>query len=140
MEMKTILAFRVAPQKLGKLRFCAMKLGMRVVEVPAADFGQTLGALCGLSERQEGAPVPESDLGGEMLYFAFSELPLVDRFLTTMKQMRVPPVQLKGVMTETNLTWTPAALYRELHGEHQAMTGHGAPIHAAQQEESTDAD
>ena len=101
MESKLILAFHVAPQKLGKIRFCAMKMA----------------------------------IGGEMLYFAFPELPLVDRFLTTMKQMRVPPVRLKGVMTETNLGWTPVALYQELTREHQAMTGNGAPIHAAKQEE-----
>ena len=52
-----------------------------------------------------------------------------------MKQMRVPPVRLKGVMTETNLAWTPAQLYQELAREHQAMAGHGASIHAAKQEE-----
>lgn len=134
MEMRTILAFHVSPQKLGKIRFCAMKQGMRVVEVQQTEFGQTLGALCGLSLRQEDAAAPENAVGGEMLYFAFSELPLVDRFLTTMKQMRVPPVRLKGVMTETNLTWTPTELYQELSSEHHAMTGHGAPVHAAKQE------
>ena len=47
MESKLILAFHVAPQKLGKIRFCAMKMGMRVMDVPLADCGQTLGALCG---------------------------------------------------------------------------------------------
>lgn len=135
MESKLILAFHVAPQKLGKIRFCAMKMGMRVVDVPMADCGQTLGALCGRAERQADATAPEETIGGEMLYFAFPELPLVDRFLTTMKQMRVPPVRLKGVMTETNLGWTPVALYQELTREHQAMTGNGAPIHAAKQEE-----
>ncbi len=135
MESKLILAFHVAPQKLGKIRFCAMKMGMRVMDVPLADCGQTLGALCGKAERQTDAAAPENAVGSEMLYFAFSELPLVERFLTTMKQMRGPPVRLKGVMTETNLAWTPAQLYEELTREHQAMAGHGAPIHAAKQEE-----
>lgn len=135
MESKLILAFHVAPQKLGKIRFCAMKMGMRVMDVPLADCGQTLGALCGKAERQTDAAAPENAVGSEMLYFAFSELPLVERFLTTMKQMRVPPVRLKGIMTETNLAWTPAQLYQELTREHQAMAGHGASIHAAKQEE-----
>ena len=112
-----------------------MKMGMRVMDVPLADCGQTLGALCGKAERQADAAAQENAVGGEMLYFAFSELPLVERFLTTMKQMRVPPVRLKGVMTETNLAWTPTQLYQELTREHQAMAGHGAPIHAAKQEE-----
>ena len=123
MESKLILAFHVAPQKLGKIRFCAMKMGMRVMDVPLADCGQTLGALCGKAERQTDAAAPENAVGSEMLYFAFSELPLVERFLTTMKQMRVP------------LAWPPAQLYEELTREHQAMAGHGAPIHAAKQEE-----
>ena len=89
----------------------------------------------GKAERQTDAAAQENAVGSEMLYFAFSELSLVERFLTTMKQMRVPPVRLKGVMTETNLAWTPAQLYQELMREHQAMAGHGAPIHAAKQEE-----
>ena len=122
MASKLILAFHVAPQKLGKIRFCAMKMGMRVMDVPLADCGQTLGALCGKAERQTDAAALENAVGGEMLYFA-------------LKQMRVPPVRLKGVMTETNLAWTPTQLYQELTREHQAMAGHGAPIHAAKQEE-----
>lgn len=96
MESKLILAFHVAPQKLGKIRFCAMKMGMRVMDVPLADCGQTLGALCGKAERQTDAAALENAVGGEMLYFAFSELPLVERFLTTMKQMRVPPGAAQG--------------------------------------------
>lgn len=57
-----------------------MKMGMRVMDVPMADCGQTLGALCGKAERQTDAAAPEDAISGEMLYFAFSELPLVDRF------------------------------------------------------------
>ena len=77
MESKLILAFHVAPQKLGKIRFCAMKMGMRVMDVPLADCGQTLGALCGKAERQTDAAALENAVGSEMLYFAFSELLLV---------------------------------------------------------------
>lgn len=65
MENKLILAFHVAPQKLGKIRFCAMKMGMRVMDVPLADCGQTLGALCGKAERQTDAAAPENAVGGE---------------------------------------------------------------------------
>ena len=105
------------------------------MDEPVAYSRRTLGGLCGKAERQADAAAPEDAIGGEMLYFAFSELPLVERLLTTMKQMRVPPVRLKGVMTETNLAWTPAQLYQELTREHQAMAVHGASIHAAKQEE-----
>lgn len=135
MESKLILAFHVAPQKLGKIRFCAMKMGMRVMDVPLADCGQTLGALCGKAERQADAAAPgecrrqRNALLRVLGTAAGGTLPDDDEANAR------PPVRLKGVMTETNLAWTPAQLYEELTREHQAMAGHGAPIHAAKQEE-----
>lgn len=105
------------------------------MDVPLAALRADAGALCGKAERQTDAPRWRMLSAAKCSTSRSSELPLVERFLTTMKQMRVPPVRLKGVMTETNLAWTPAQLYQELTREHQAMAGHGAPIHAAKQEE-----
>lgn len=126
MENKTILAFQLSSERLSKLRFCCMKLGMRVQVVPPEDYQQPLSALCGRSERVEGSSPVEEVPMGEMVYFAFRDLTAVNRVLTTMKQMRMPPFRLKGVMTDTNLTWTPAQLYQELMQEHQALQQGGA--------------
>lgn len=134
METKTILAFNLSGERLSKLRFCCMKLGMRVQAVPPEKFGQTLAALCGLAEETATMEPVEATISGEMVYFAFRDLTAVNRVLTTMKQLRMPPFRLKGVMTDTNLTWTPVQLYQELMQEHQALQ-QGQVRHEATQED-----
>ena len=115
----TILTFHFAPDRLSKLRFLCMKLGVAVKAVPAADLGQPISALCGLSEPVEAAPA--EDFPGEMMIFCHMDNAQVNRFLMTCKQMRFAPVDLKAILTPTNASWTPKQLYDELRQEREAI-------------------
>lgn len=114
----TILTFNLSDARLSKLRFICMKLGVLVKDVPAADWGRPIGALCGLTDRieAEAAAFPE-----EMLVFCHMDNTAVNRFLQTAKQMRYAPVALKAILTPTNAEWTPAQLCEELKQERQAV-------------------
>lgn len=115
----TILTFNLSDARLSKLRFLCMKLGLAVKAVPAEDFSQPIGALCGLTDRIDAAPVdafPE-----EMLIFCHMDNTAVNRFLQTTKQMRFAPVALKAILTPTNAEWTPAQLCKELQEERAAV-------------------
>lgn len=115
----TILTFNLNESRLSRLRFLCMKLGLVVKAVPAEDFAQPIGALCGLTDRTEAAPAeafPE-----EMLIFCHMDNAAVNRFLQTARQMRFAPVALKAILTPTNAEWTPAQLCRELQEERAAV-------------------
>lgn len=115
----TILTFNLNEGRLSKLRFLCMKLGILVKDVPAEDFSQPIGALCGLSDRtaaEISTPFPE-----EMLVFCHIDNAAVNRFLQTAKQMRFAPVALKAILTPTNAEWTPAQLCMELKQEREAV-------------------
>ena len=114
----TILTFNLNETRLSKLRFICMKLGVLVKDVPAAEWGQPIGALCGLTDRieAEAEAFPE-----EMLVFCHMDNAAVNRFLQTAKQMRYAPVALKAILTPTNAEWTPVQLCAELKQERQAV-------------------
>ena len=115
----TILTFNLSDARLSKLRFLCMKLGLGVKPVPAEDFSQPIGALCGVADRIDAAPAeafPE-----EMLIFCHMDNAAVNRFLQTAKQMRYAPVALKAILTPTNAAWTPAQLCAELKDERAAV-------------------
>ena len=123
----TILTFNLNESRLAKLRFLCMKLGIAVRPVPPEDFGQPVGALFGLAERGEAAPSEGFD--AEMLVFCQMDNALVNRFLTTCRQMRWASPGLKAVLTPTNAAWTAAQLQAELAQERQAVLRGGQTTH-----------
>lgn len=120
MSRPTILAFNLPETRLARLRFLCMKLGTVVKVVPPEDYSQPLSALCGLSERSGDAPA-EAAFPEEMIVFCHMDNALVNRFIQTARQQRVPPFPLKAMLTPTNAAWTPVQLCAELKEEHAAM-------------------
>ena len=114
-----ILVFNIPADKLSKLRFTCMRLGIQVCPVEAADYGQTIGALCGMAGRTD-APAPEETFTGDMLVMANFTQQLANRLLAALKQGRLF-IHLKAVVTPTNAHWNPVELYKELTAERDAI-------------------
>ena len=115
----TILTFNLSETRLAKLRFLCMKLGLTVKPVPAEDYAQPIGALCGLAEPT--AATAAEAFPEEMLIFCHMDNAQVNRFLQSAKQMRWAPVALKAILTPTNAEWTPLQLCAELKREREAI-------------------
>ena len=115
----TIITFNLNEARLSRLRFLCMKLGVVVRPVPAEAWGQPISALCGLSA--PGEIVQAEAFPEEMLVFCHMDNTLVNRFLTTCRQMRFAPVALKAILTPTNAAWTPVQLCAELRQERAAV-------------------
>ena len=115
----TILTFNLNENRLSKLRFLCMKLGLAVKAVPAEDCCQPISALCGLTAPAE-ASLAET-FPEEMLIFCHMDNAAVNRFLQTARQMRFAPVALKAILTPTNAEWTPVQLCQELKEERAAV-------------------
>ena len=120
MSRPAILTFNIAGEKLAKLRFLCMKLGLQQKSVSPEDFCQPIGALCGLQDRQPDA-APCEAFSDELLVFCHMTSQQIDRFLTSSRQMRVPSVALKAVLTPTNVLWNARQLRDELTGEREAI-------------------
>ena len=114
-----ILVFNIPAEKLAKLRFTCMRLGIRVCPVETADYGQSIGALCGMADRSD-APAPQATFEEDMLVMANFTQQLASRFLAALKQGRLP-IRLKAVVTPTNALWNPVELYKELSAEREAI-------------------
>ena len=114
-----ILVFNIPADKLAKLRFTCMRLGVQVRPVEKADYGQSIGALCGMAERTE-APAPEETFTEDMLVMANFTQQLANRLLAALKQGRLP-IRLKAVVTPTNAQWDPVRLHSELTAEREAF-------------------
>lgn len=124
-----ILVFNLPGEKLSRLRFACMRLGVQVQPVEKADWGQPMGALCGLAPRSD-APAPETSFSEEMLVMASFTQALANRLLAALKQARLP-IGLKAVLTPTNVHWTPVQLHSELSAERAAIAqGKEAEHHA----------
>ena len=115
-----VLCYNLQPEKLGRLRVLALRLGIGVRVVEPEKFGLPVGALAGVMEPPE--TVEEAELfSDEMLVMAHFRPGMLDAFLNGFRQSRIPSVKLKAMLTETNAAWNGARLHREIRAEHEQM-------------------
>ncbi|MDD2648100.1 MAG: DUF3783 domain-containing protein [Eubacteriales bacterium] len=126
--MPLMLCYNINGDNGSKLRFAAMRCGIRIREVKREEFSLPLSALCAPAAE---TPEPYSGEGfdSEMLVFCAFPQGLVSRFLNEARTLRAKPVALKAILTETNAEWDSVTLMKELQKEHEAMTGGAKPVH-----------
>lgn len=106
-----LLCIGMDENQLMRIAFIASGLGIRVKAVTPAEWGQTIGALCGLDTP---APGPAKDRVQEpMLVMAFFDSALMDQLLRELRT-NGQTVRLKAVLTPHNRRWTCGALCRHL--------------------------
>ena len=119
MNTPTVLAVNILPEKLGKLRFLCLRLGIRVQIVEQRAIGCTVGDLIdGGAAPVRGKWAPFAD---EMLVMASFRPGMLDAFLAGFREMGIPSVPLKAMLTETNADWTLERLHAALREEHEQM-------------------
>ena len=119
MNTPTVLAMNIQPEKLGKLRFLCLRLGIRVTVVEQRAFGCAVGDLAAGSA----APVRGkwAPFGDEMLVMAYFRPGMLDAFLGGFREMGLAPIPLKAMLTETNASWPVERLHAALREEHEQM-------------------
>ena len=115
-----VLCYNLQPEKLGRLRVLALRLGIGVRVVEPEKFGLPVGALAGVMEPPETVEEAEP-FSDEMLVMAHFRPGMLDAFLNGFRQSRIPSVKLKAMLTETNAGWSGARLHREIRAEHEQM-------------------
>ena len=116
----TLLCYNLTGERGKKIRFAAMGLSIKIRNVEKQEYQLPLSALCGLTEQAENI-LPQGDFSEEMLVMAGFPNGLMSLFLQAFKKMKMPPVLLKAVLTETNSGWNSVMLAEELQKERAAI-------------------
>lgn len=90
----TLLAYQIAPGKLGRMQVVCLRLGIRVQAVDPADFGQPIGALAGVLPRA--ADATAAPLPGEMLVMAHFRPGLLEGMLQGVARRAHPIRRAQG--------------------------------------------
>lgn len=112
----TVLCYNLSGERERRIRLLAMRLGIRLRPVGQEEYSQSIAALLGLEQAQEGIYEGEG-FQSEMLVMAFFPSALINSFLNVFRQARIPSVKLKCVLTENNQKWDSIYLNRELADE-----------------------
>ena len=121
--MKGVLLYNLPKEKLTKIRFVLLKLGLEGRVVSPEDYALPLGALAGIEGfpvTSEAAEASQESFSVEMLVMCNLSSQQFSAFLNALRQNRCT-VALKAVLTETNAAWDSFRLHRELLAEHEAL-------------------
>lgn len=127
--MALLLTYNLSPARQGAIRMLCARLKIRARAVDASEYAEKLGALAGVSEK-ENVPFAGEPFADEMLLMAGFAPQTLDAFLRAFRSYRVAPVALKAILTPANAQWDSVRLHEELLREHEA-TARGAKAHGA---------
>ena len=119
----TVYFYNLNSTKGRQIRMLCLKLGLKNRVIDKIQYLEPVGALAGVPgyastvDRYEG-----EGFSDEMLLLKGFTDSLLDRFLQGFRAMKIEPVALKAVLTDTNCGWNSLELYDELVKERQAMT------------------
>ena len=118
--------------EFSKLRQIFAMLKIRMHPVTPDRYNVTLGELArGKGEAAENAPEAFEE---KMLVFCSMNRALLDRVLDVIRVAKLPPIELKAVLTTTNQEWNSIQLHEELLKEKEAIANQTKAEHPDQPE------
>lgn len=121
---ETVLFYAPDPVLAARAKRVFLSLRIRIKTAQAGQMGQSLGFLLGVKGHGErlGAPVPPVPAKPVMVLSGFSRARM-DVLFAALRKAGIPPIDLKAVVTPTNIAWSLGELCAELAREHEAMHG-----------------
>ena len=116
----TVLLYNLDSEKGRQIKTLCLTLRLRARSVAQEDFSQPLESVLGLAPRKD-SPEGGELFSDERLVMAGLSPRQMDSFLQGFRRKKIPPVDLKAVLTATNSHWNAYQLQRELALERQAM-------------------
>ena len=129
---ETVLYYSPAGNKNAtKLKGVLVRMGIRIRNVSEEQFGETIGSLLGLEgfqtedgKAQTDSAVTDSAVGAidqEVLVMHNFSGSRLDELLLGMRRAKVQKIDLKAIVTESNVGWSFYHLYEEIGAEHERM-------------------
>ena len=114
-----ILAFNLNAATLSGLGKICGTLGLHCKAVPREGFTLPLGAMLGIPVNA--APVAGENFTEPMLVMCNLDEAQFNAFLDALRRSPLPRIDLKAVLTPTNVGWNACQLYTELCREREAF-------------------
>ena len=120
---ETVLYFTPEPMAHGmKLKGVLVQMGIRIRNVAPEQAGETIGSLLGLEGYDSGpASEPMAEITEEILVMHQFSGSRMDELLLNLRRAGVPKINLKAIVTDSNIGWTFQHLYEEIKEEHEKM-------------------
>lgn len=116
-----ILLYHFNNQEIkSKIIMILSQLNIDIVEIKDEDVNKTIGYLCGIDNDKgdnDNKEIPEREM---MLFFGLDDNKLTF-LLDVFKQVGIPFIPLKAVVTPTNVDWTFYDLYMHAKDEYEMM-------------------
>ncbi len=117
--------------RVTKLKGVLVRMGIRIRNVAPDQVLDTVGELAGISGYENRGHSAASDeekkelpvIAEEMMVMYGFTSSRIDELLAGLRKAGVSKVELKAVVTETNISWSFFQLYEEIKKEHERMTG-----------------
>ena len=123
MKNRKVLLFNVKTEKTKRIRMVCNCLNIQAVTVSPGQYGETLGALAGITGmKKTKIRYSPALFSKEMMVFSGIDSGSLDEFLERYRAALIPVIPLKAVLTPYNIQWDAQQLYRELEKEHKEMS------------------
>lgn len=120
---ETVLYYnQTSGQKAALVKSVLVRMGIRIKNISPGQVTQRVGYLAGLpgyEEEEEKADQPVIE--EEVLVMKGFSSSRIDGLLYELRRAKVPKIELKAVLTESNCSWTFYELYQEIKKEHESF-------------------
>ena len=120
---ETVLLYNFSDERLGKIRRTLLPLKIRIKTVGVDEYSQPLGFLAGIAGIE---PLTETYIGDGfkdelMLICGLNQVKL-QALLNALYKNGVGRIDLKAMLTPTNISWNSTRLYEAVKADHEEMT------------------
>ena len=116
--LKIAICFNFEDEKFKEVESVAIKQGIKIKRPKKDEFAEPVGSMAGLLGVEGKSGIIDFDDEFMLLYgFPGTEL---DKFLKALRANKID-VPLKSMLTETNKSWLPGELIKEIKKEHEQM-------------------
>lgn len=132
MVRETVLYYNPGSKShVAKLKGVLVQMGIRIKNVTAEQVQESIGSLLGLAGYDEKGAANDRnssqrdlpEIADEILVMHQFTGRRIDELLLNLRKAGVPKINLKAIVTESNVSWTFYHLYEEIKEEHEKMQG-----------------
>ena len=121
MNTPTVLCFNLSKGVEATLHALCASLGIALKPIDGALYTQPLCVLAGIPASRPSEHIGRIPFDDPMLVMCGLDEATFDLFLQALRFSGIPRIDLKAVLTPTNMTWNAVQLHEELCRERDAM-------------------